>query len=402
MSSYTTNLALYMMDDGTTGWGASNNINIGTLLEQAVSGYVTQAITDGADTVITIPNGATGVARNMYIECTGPLTGNRNLIVPSPNKKLYFIYNNTTGGFSVTVKVAAQTGVIVPFGKKMLLVSNGTDIFEAVTYFGTFTASSINNTPIGNTTPSTGAFTTLSSSGLASLTTLNVTGAVTLNNALPIAQGGTGATTAGAARTNLGVSGTGSDTTYCYRANNLSDVTAATARTNLGLTTMDQAATASTIAQRNGSGYLFAGYFNMSGAVDDSSAINNVMYNIGGADGYLRRCSLAHFAAAISPSITPADPGSSKAVNGYQEFASGIILQWGLKANVGGSGGVGTVALPITFPNAIWTAYAVQNNDHGGGSAQSADHVAATNTSTITITNNSNGTQSFYWLAIGN
>jgi hypothetical protein len=39
------------------------------------------------------------------------------------------------------------------------------------------------------------------------------------------------------ARTNLGVTATGSDTTYAYRANNLSDLaSASTARTNLGVT----------------------------------------------------------------------------------------------------------------------------------------------------------------------
>jgi hypothetical protein len=116
--------------DGT--WGTATNTNLGTIIEQAIAGYGTQAITDGADTVITIPNGATGVARNMFIECTGTLTAARNLIVPASKPKLYFIFNNTTGGFAVTVKVSGQTGVSVPNGAKLLLVSNGTDVVNAI------------------------------------------------------------------------------------------------------------------------------------------------------------------------------------------------------------------------------------------------------------------------------
>jgi hypothetical protein len=139
-STYSTNLALELMGTGDQAgnWGATTNVNLGILIEQAISGYVTQAITDGADTVITIPYGATGVARNMFIECTGSLSAARNLIVPT-NKKLYFIYNNTTGGYAVTVKVSGQTGVSVPNGAKVVLVSNGTDVVNATNYMASLT-----------------------------------------------------------------------------------------------------------------------------------------------------------------------------------------------------------------------------------------------------------------------
>jgi len=181
-STYSTNLALELIGTGDQSgtWGTTTNTNLGTLLEQSISGYVTQAITDGADTTITIPNGATGVARNMFIEMTGALTATRNLIVPA-NKKLYFIFNNTSGGFAVTVKVSGQTGVSVPNGRKVILVSNGTDIVEAHNAIS-------GNATVGGTlgvtgvTTLTGAATVGGTLGVTGVTTL--TGAATLSAAL--------------------------------------------------------------------------------------------------------------------------------------------------------------------------------------------------------------------------
>ena len=134
-STYSTNLAIELIGTGdqSGAWGTTTNSNLGTLIEQAISGYTTQAITDGADTVLVMSPGASAVARNMVIECTGTLTAARNLVVPA-NKKLYFIYNNTSGGFAVTVKVSGLTGVSVPNGKKLVLMNNGTDIVVATNH----------------------------------------------------------------------------------------------------------------------------------------------------------------------------------------------------------------------------------------------------------------------------
>jgi len=178
-STYSTNLALDLMANGDQSgtWGTTTNTNLGTLIEQAISGYVTQAITDGsgANTTITIPNGATGVARNMYIEMTGALTfSTTSLIVPA-NKKLYFIFNNTSGGFAVTVKVSGQTGVLVPNGKKVILTSNGTDIVEAanqvVGAFGVGGALTVTGAATVGTTLGVTGLSTLGTDSLLSLTT---------------------------------------------------------------------------------------------------------------------------------------------------------------------------------------------------------------------------------------
>ena len=138
-STYSTNLGIELIGAGDQAgnWGSTTNTNLGTLIEQAISGVVTQDMVD-ADQTMTITSGASTAtlnARNMFIECTGALTAARSLIVPT-NKKLYFISNATSGGFAITVKVSGQTGVSVPMGAKVILVMNsaGTDIVVATNY----------------------------------------------------------------------------------------------------------------------------------------------------------------------------------------------------------------------------------------------------------------------------
>ena len=157
-STYSTNLALELVGTGEQAgnWGATNNLNLGTLLEQAISGYVTQAVSTGTNTTLAMSNGASATARNMFIELTGTGGASTNLIVPA-NKKLYFIYNNTSSG-QVTVKVSGLTGVSVANGTKVILVSNGTDIVNAVSYISsvqniTGSAGSIANAGGWNVTP---------------------------------------------------------------------------------------------------------------------------------------------------------------------------------------------------------------------------------------------------------
>jgi hypothetical protein len=220
-STYSTNLAIELIGTGDQAgnWGSTTNTNLGTLLEQAISGYVTQAVSTGTDTTITIPNGASGVARNMFIELTGTGGASTNLIVPA-NKKLYFIYNNSTG--AVTVKVSGQTGVSVPATAKIILVSNGTDIVTANNYIPILISPSLTGTPIAptaspgtNTTQiATTAFVTAATGTLGTMSTQNA-------NAVAI----TGGTVSGLS--SLGVSGTATATTFSGAGTSLTGTAAA-------------------------------------------------------------------------------------------------------------------------------------------------------------------------------
>ena len=111
-------------------WGSTTNTNLGTIMEEAIVGYVTQTVADSASpTVLTIPNGASSNGRNYVLELTGVLTANRTVEVPAVDKP-YIFYNNTTGGYAVTVKVSGQTGVLIKNGKKAIVYTNSTDVIE--------------------------------------------------------------------------------------------------------------------------------------------------------------------------------------------------------------------------------------------------------------------------------
>jgi hypothetical protein len=45
---------------------------------------------------------------------------------------LYFITNSTTGGFSVTLKTTAGTGISVPNGRSVVLYCDATNVVDAL------------------------------------------------------------------------------------------------------------------------------------------------------------------------------------------------------------------------------------------------------------------------------
>lgn len=61
---------------------------------------------------------------------TGILTGNRNLIVPNTVQQ-YWVDNETTGAFTLTVKTAAGTGVAIAQGNKAITYCDGTNVIAA-------------------------------------------------------------------------------------------------------------------------------------------------------------------------------------------------------------------------------------------------------------------------------
>lgn len=137
-STYSTLLKIELIGTGEQdgSWGITTNSNIGTAIEEAITGVGNPSFTSDANLTISLSDSpATQIARNLVLNATSTLslTATRNLVVPDGPKQ-YIVWNNTTGGQSIVVKTSAGTGVTVPNGAKMHLIADGTNVVPMANY----------------------------------------------------------------------------------------------------------------------------------------------------------------------------------------------------------------------------------------------------------------------------
>jgi hypothetical protein len=101
-------------------WGTITNTNLGTLLEQAVTGVASVTHDNSASYTLTTNNGSTDEARNAVVLMTGTLTAAREVIVPDVDK-VYIFKNGTSGGYDLTFKTSGGSGVTIPNGRAAIV-----------------------------------------------------------------------------------------------------------------------------------------------------------------------------------------------------------------------------------------------------------------------------------------
>jgi hypothetical protein len=65
---------------------------------------------------------------NPWIEMTGAITAQRNVVLPLTNGGVWAVYNGTSGGFGVQFIGPTGTGIVVANGKRAIIGSDGVNI----------------------------------------------------------------------------------------------------------------------------------------------------------------------------------------------------------------------------------------------------------------------------------
>ena len=132
--AYTTNLSLAQPVTGTESgtWGDDVNNGVTSYLDIAIAGGLAITVTT-TDVTLTNTQGTSSstnigstTAQYAILNVSGAMTAARNLIVPSTSKS-YIVNNATTGGFTLTVKGSATTGVGLVNGERAIVAWNGSD-----------------------------------------------------------------------------------------------------------------------------------------------------------------------------------------------------------------------------------------------------------------------------------
>jgi hypothetical protein len=193
MASTYSNLKIQLMAAGenNTTWGNVTNINLGTALEEAITGSVDVPFSSANVTLTLTDANTTQSARNLRLKCTGTTAGVRNLVVPAI-EKLYLVTNGCAD--AITVKNATGTGIAVPASASMWVFNDATNVLDAVSYMSSLTLGAAlpvasggtgqttytnGQLLIGNTTGSTLTKATITAGSGVSIT--NGTGAITIS-----------------------------------------------------------------------------------------------------------------------------------------------------------------------------------------------------------------------------
>jgi hypothetical protein len=125
MASVSADLKIVNLAYGEEGYGDFNNYGDvqdanQAIFENALTGISNITVTS-SDVTLTDTQHV-----SLYLNLSGTLTGNRSVLLKDNQKGFWIVKNACTGAYSITVKPATGTGVVVAQGARAVIYSNGT------------------------------------------------------------------------------------------------------------------------------------------------------------------------------------------------------------------------------------------------------------------------------------
>jgi hypothetical protein len=103
---------------------ADTSISTTDFVQKTVAGFLSKSVAGGVNVTLTTVEAGNGIWN-----FTGTLTANIAVIVPNVAKKM-LVMNRTSGAYTLTVKTAAGTGIVVLQGKQQDLACDGVNVFQ--------------------------------------------------------------------------------------------------------------------------------------------------------------------------------------------------------------------------------------------------------------------------------
>lgn len=113
-------------------WGTTTNTNLGTAIEEAITGSANVTFANATVTLTLTDSNATQTARNLRLNLVGTANAAYNLIVPAIEKQ--YIVNNTLS-YPITVKNSTGNGIEVAPSTTQVVFNDGTNVNLAATVY---------------------------------------------------------------------------------------------------------------------------------------------------------------------------------------------------------------------------------------------------------------------------
>lgn len=127
-------------------WGATTNVNLGTAVQEAITGNATVTFASANAAIALTDTNATQTARNLRLNLSGTISQAQYLFVPAITKQ-YIVNNGLT--FPVIIANGTNSGATgttftLPAGRSSIVFNDGTNINDVVTFVSSLANVSIN------------------------------------------------------------------------------------------------------------------------------------------------------------------------------------------------------------------------------------------------------------------